>query len=1669
MPTTIIAAGRIAMGPNARFVGQTIALGGVAGATLAFLGDASVTGIAPTLDAGSEIESLIAGQAFAEASLVQAAGRFINRGTILANAASGSGFTLLAQPAAGLPGVLVNAGEIDAGLGNALTVVAQSGATVLNTGKIQAQGGSVLLAAEQGGSLALGGLLTLANGGTIELAAPGAPTIVFQDGRADLLRLDQPGLFTGTIAGFGAGDTIDLGRVAVGSLSYGYNGVLTLSNAGSVVARLTLAGGAYPVGSWSVVKGVAGGFLVTTGADGHTRLSTTQAPVTAVGVTAAYGTTSAWTGGSVPAAGRAIVLGAAAAPYAIATGTSVISAGGLLIAGANATFEVDRSIVVGPQSAVIEAGTLAIAKGAALQSSGLVQLTPAAVTRIDPGGGLFLGGPATGPAVAIEGTLLVNGGRIAAGPGQAGRTATGGRTAIGLGDGAQPAVATVQGGGQVSDTGAMLGAGPESSGTLVLTGAGTAWTDLVDTTNQQDTTGAMLVGAPGVAAAGLAASGPATLLIAQGAVLTDAGYAEIGLTAGSPGAATVTGGARWQIGQGANPGALVVGAGGAGTLSILNGGTVSAGTGGTILAGGNPTAMPYGIAIGAGGAGSVVVGSGSLLRASGAIGIGTGGAGALSVVGQGASVITPGLLVLGGGGQGTIAVAGGALAEAGGLQIWQGSTLAVDPGSGIDVGAAGSVVAGAVMVEAGHTLAGNGSVGANLVNNGTVLAAASPAGGLEVAGNISGAGLFALAGGAVAQIDGAVGAGQTIAFGPGGGLLKLLAQATTFAAPVTGLDTGDKIASSRWSQITNVQAVGPHSVLIQTKGGTAVLSNVSFAPDASRAFTWYKDPATGFWTIEVASPGNYWAGAPGGGALDRAGNWLDNQTGAPAASAPGPGTSAMFASGGTLTGTLAALDASFGGLSPWTLAGANLTLTGHPSPPAPPFALGIAESGTMNGATITAHGSAVIGAYGGLRLSLLNVSTLSTVGAAVGAAASQSGAVAVGGGSTWISSQSVAIGDAGTGTLTVNAGTVVTQGGAALGASLHGAGTATVGAGGTWIAGGGLSVGGSGTGGLSVGAGGTLLLSGGETSIGRDAGATGALGIAAGGLVRLTGSAFPGPALAIGDAGSGSVSVSGAGALLDMRAGPIALGVRGGTGALTIANGGTVLAGTPDSRANPAVAIGVAGPGSLSVTGTGARLTASGGLAVGLGGQGTLSIAAGATVCVGFDAAGLGGLAIGVGAAGQPGGSGTASVAAGGALGSLGWIDVGGGGDTGTLSVTGRVDAGGSLVIGTGGGGAGRVTIGAGGVLTLGSLQPLGASLVLGLSGSAGTLAVSGGQVNAGTIVVGAGTGGTGAVTLSGVGAGVTAQTILDGVAGAGTMSVGAGATLAASQAVTIGAAGVLALQSGGVSAAQIANAGQIDGAGSLGAAALVNTGTIDALGGSLGIAGGISGSGTLAIGANGNLLLGGSVAGQTIDFLANTGTLTIQAPAQFGTGTIVGFVAGDRIAVVSATALSQSWDGVSGTLKLTGPGQSVALHVAGPHSAADFTAAVTTITPPGSGSVALTASNTVVQPGPGPHTLVVSGVGNTIVVPKPGLGFLDIFGPMLSATNLLDFSQALSAAGWSGSQATLGQIVQVVPSSGGAAVVWITPTGATSPSPVLRLEGQAGLTLAGLETHALL
>ncbi len=95
MPSSVINNGTTVLPLDYRLTGQTITLGGTT--TLGFAGDAAISGLAPSLDGGSEIETLLLGQAAAENALLQASGRFVNRGTIAANAVHGA-MTIKAQP-----------------------------------------------------------------------------------------------------------------------------------------------------------------------------------------------------------------------------------------------------------------------------------------------------------------------------------------------------------------------------------------------------------------------------------------------------------------------------------------------------------------------------------------------------------------------------------------------------------------------------------------------------------------------------------------------------------------------------------------------------------------------------------------------------------------------------------------------------------------------------------------------------------------------------------------------------------------------------------------------------------------------------------------------------------------------------------------------------------------------------------------------------------------------------------------------------------------------------------------------------------------------------------------------------------------------------------------------------------------------------------------------------------------------------------------------------------------------------------------------------------------------------------------------------------------------------------------------------------------------------------
>ena len=85
------------------------------------------------------------------------------------------------------------------------------------------------------------------NGGTIEFAAASDANVSFEAGHAGTLQLDASALFTGQVAGFAAGDTIDLRDVAFGdetTLRYegdASGGALTVDAGGTFTAPGTVS------------------------------------------------------------------------------------------------------------------------------------------------------------------------------------------------------------------------------------------------------------------------------------------------------------------------------------------------------------------------------------------------------------------------------------------------------------------------------------------------------------------------------------------------------------------------------------------------------------------------------------------------------------------------------------------------------------------------------------------------------------------------------------------------------------------------------------------------------------------------------------------------------------------------------------------------------------------------------------------------------------------------------------------------------------------------------------------------------------------------------------------------------------------------------------------------------------------------------------------------------------------------------------------------------------------------------------------------------------------------------------------------------------------------------------------------------------------------------------
>ncbi|HVC59617.1 MAG TPA: Hint domain-containing protein [Acetobacteraceae bacterium] len=721
---TAINAGGTILLTDPGFTGNTVELGGTAGVAALFgAGDTATTFMNPSFDGNTLLTSAVPGNATAETSLLDAAGMFINEGTILADGPTGSSFTIdISGTMVGgtfQPGYFINYSQIEVDAGNAMTITVAGTSELFNAGEILVNGGSLFVNvasnAVAGGYAGEAGAVVIVGGGTVETNAgyPSnlsgfTPTYAFADATAgNTLKIDNIGSFGGGILGFGQNDTIDAGTsLAVGQVAYSSStGILNLENAGgTILASLLLSSGNFQNGTFAVAGGVAGSFNVGTGADGNTVLTTGVLNDAYNNGSGAWQTGSLWSNGTPGTLDTAIIGFGASSPFTLTTGIAAVSVGKLVLASDNALLQITSNTTASPYAVAQFGGTVEVTSGNTLTASAysifhgtaevdpnaLLDLTghPSYATTGAINGTITVNNTGTNGLLLTGGTLLVNGGTLDAGTGQSG--GDGGKILIGYEGGGTPAAMTVQNSGAnagvVTDTYSILGSDPTSFGILTLNG-NVSWTDQIDPHDTVDSRGFMLVGYNGlVGTTGTAAlppfTGTATLTVENGATLTEQTFAQIGSSIDSAGSVLVSNG-LWNIGV-ATGGYLDVGLSGAGALTVTNSGTVDVGNVGTFLSNGTTyTAEGIGVGYSLGSSGTLTVENSGVLLDAGGVSVGSSGQGTLEVLNGGTVAIA------GTGGHG---VGVGVSASATGLFVVSGTASVVTFGTastGMGVGQSG--------------------------------------------------------------------------------------------------------------------------------------------------------------------------------------------------------------------------------------------------------------------------------------------------------------------------------------------------------------------------------------------------------------------------------------------------------------------------------------------------------------------------------------------------------------------------------------------------------------------------------------------------------------------------------------------------------------------------------------------------------------------------------------------------------------------------------------------------------------------------------------------------------------------------------------------------------------------------------------------------------------------
>jgi T5SS/PEP-CTERM-associated repeat protein len=786
------------------------------------------------------------------------------------------------------------------------------------------------------------------------------------------------------------------------------------------------------------------------------------------------------------------------------------------------------------------------------------------------------------------------------------------------------------------------------------------------------------------------------------------------------------------------------------------------------------------------------------------------------------------------------------------------------------------------------------------------------------------------------------------------------------------------------------------------------------------------------------------------GAFDNAENWSDVTTGAdPAPTPPGPSDNVDFnTAGGTITGngSVGPFTIEPGAAGAWVFTGqittpsgsiesttsfttgAVLTVTGSTdSNGYLPFGMTLNAPVTFDDATLASAAATLsVGAgysalaAAGASLTLQDGSSATVLGAVIGQGAS--GTLTVTGSSTFstvanaslnttsgtsgyltIGQQSTTSNGTtdGNGTLIVTSnGTVNVGSGFIIGLDQGSIGSATIASGGTISAQGGYTTigaeGGS-FGSLVVSSGGTFSLGANSIAVGNQAGSVGSLTVSSGGTFTVT--EAPQAAnyvLEIGENAtsgvfvnaSGTVTVTGSGALLTTNDNPIAVGL-GGTGVLNVLSGGTVSAGTTNDATIAAISLGRAGSATVNIAGPGSLLDLAGYFYAGRAGDATINVtSSGSLVDTSISAGDFAGIGDGGSINGvfSDGGTASLNINTGGSASFGADLIAGYNGDSGSISVSGgmltvasALDLGGGSLAS---GGEGYLTVAGGGVVeNTGGAITSAYQLTAGISaGTTGTILVSGpgSLVNEGPNAARIGDYGDGSLTVTDGGTFDAASPDSNLIPAflVGQYSGGSGSVLVSGAGSTLTASGYTDLGEGGTATVTIEDGAVFTGgqvsSGSTPAENFVIGGGNPTSNTETGSANtpNFGGSGLVEVLSGGTL---SSLAGLRVGYRGDSGTLIVS-----GGSSLAQAIASIRVGTANNPTNDRT--GGNGTVLVEG---GATLRSLGPHTSgtasvviADTAGTTGSITVTGSGSLLDAGGDRIDVGSEGGGTLLVSGGG---------------------------------------------------------------------------------------------